>query len=636
MKSQLVIQSKFLLIMMLLSSMVYSQRKENRIFDDSAIKISEIGINSIHSDFGPSIIQDTLYFTTFNDKLFGKSDQKLKKKEFYDLYKARIDPQGNNISEREPVPSFITRYNDGPVSWCDKTGELFVTQNYSNQSAKQKSFQKTINRLKIIIAKRINGKWEIVKEFPFNNPEYSVGHPAITDSGDTLVFSSDRPGGYGETDLYCSVRKNGEWETPVNLGPRINSPEKEEFAFLTDQSFNGRYLVFSSKERGGNGGFDLYYTRFPSDYSEIIRFDGPINSTYDDFAMTIPPNTEFGYMTSNRPGTGSDDIYKFNFKRKKGFRRLYVFDNNTIQPISGARIVSCDKQAYMTDAAGEIASLPCLETNCEVSANAIGYTEKTKILLACMVNHNKITRDTIWMDMITDQKIVLNNIYYDFDKWDILPESAAELDRLVLLMKENLEMKVELSSHTDDRGTRLYNLKLSQLRAQAAVDYIISKEIDRTRITGKVYGKSQLINKCAEPCTPAQHRENRRTELYIPGFLRGKPVKQEKGDYSNGKFNHASGYSSFKEHGSLFGKVTNMDIQSAGASKFYLILGSFISEVRALNLVHQLKAEGYEATSLKDSKTIKVGIVYQSFNQAMQGLEKLKNKYEHPWIMQDN
>jgi len=139
--------------------------------------------------------------------------------------------------------------------------------------------------------------------------------------------------------------------------------------------------------------------------------------------------------------------------------------------------------------------------------------------------------------LIVNEKITLRNIYYDFDKWDILPESGTELDRLVALMKENSEMKVELGSHTDERGSVPYNLKLSQRRAQSAVDYIVSKGIDQSRIKAIGYGKSQLIYKSTpdHQCTPDEHRDNRRTEIYIPGFLRGEPVKQVKGDFSNGR-----------------------------------------------------------------------------------------------------
>jgi len=226
--------------------------------------------------------------------------------------------------------------------------------------------------------------------------------------------------------------------------------------------------------------------------------------------------------------------------------------------------------------------------------------------------------------------LILISVYSG--KWDILPESATELDRLVSLVKENPELKVELSSHTDERGTNQYNLKLSRLRAQTAVDYIISKGIDKSRVAGIGYGKSQLLNKCTESCTPAQHRENRRTELYIPGFLRGEQVKQEVGDYSNGKPDHTQGYSSSKEHGNIVAG----DFNVSDGVKFYLILGSFKTKVRALILVNQLKAEGYEAIILGDPNIVRVGIGYKFLSQTKKALEELKPKYKDGWIFQVN
>lgn len=510
----------FLLVLILFTSAAYPQSKDHRLFNNSTLKISGISINSIHSDFGPSVIHDTLYFTTFNDKLFGKSDKALKNKAFYDLYKAGIDKQGIINSEREPLDEFVTRYNDGPVAWCEKTGELFVTQNYADQSAKLKPFQKEINRLKIIIAKQINGKWEHIADFPYNNIEYSVGHPAMTDSGDTLLFASDMPGGYGATDLYMSVRKDGNWTTPVNLGNSVNTNGKDEFPFVTGNSYAERFLIFASTGHKSMGGFDLFFKRLNDTKDQVSQFSEPINSVNDDFAMSLPENVEFGYMTSNRPGTGSDDIYKLTFDKFISYlQEIFVFDAKTLKPISRSHVDFCKQESAETDAEGKVSFLFEKNSVCNVTASAIGYTDNSKLINIGKPIQGSVLRDTIFLEMIVNEKIVLRNIYYDFDKWDILPEAAKELDRLVLLMTENPEMKVELSAHTDERGTNDYNLKLSQLRAQAAVDYVISKGVNKIRISGKGYGKSQLINKCNMDCTPAQHRENRRTEIYIPGLL---------------------------------------------------------------------------------------------------------------------
>jgi len=537
----------FLFILILFSSAAYPQSKDNPIFDNSTLKISQISTNSIHSDFAPSLVHDSLYFTSFSENLFDKSDDKLKKKEHYALYKAAIDEHGAVISKRDPIEEFKTRYNDGPVSWCAKTGELFVTQNYADQSAKLKPFQTEINRLRIMVAKQINGKWEQVTDFPFNNPEYSVGHPAITESGDTLVFSSDKPGGFGETDLYYSIRKNGQWEAPVNLGSQINTSGKDEFPFITGSSFSGRYLIFASTGHNSKGGFDLFFKKLNDPKDEIHQFPEPINTANDDFAMNLPENVEFGYLTSNRPGTGSDDIYKLSFDKYISYlQEIFVMDVKTLKPLLKAHVDFCKKYSGETDGNGEVSYLIEKNSVCNVTASALGYKENSKIIHIGKPIQGSILKDTIYLEMIVNEKIVLRNIYYDYDKWNILPEAANELDRLVALMNESPEIKVELSAHTDERGTINYNLKLSHLRAKAAVDYVVSKGINQTRITGTGYGKSQLINKCNGKCTPAQHRENRRTEIFIPGFLKGEPVPQKAGDFSDGKPDHKRGHSSDK------------------------------------------------------------------------------------------
>lgn len=536
MKLQIIKAFLFLCIFPLGSFVAYSQTADHLIFDDAAIELSRIGSNTIHSDFGPSVVQNTLYFTSFNDSLFDKTEKKLRKRNYYDLYKVAIDRQGKTIGKRVAIEEFKTRYNDGPVSWCQRTGELFVTQNYEDQTKKLRPFQKEINRLKIVIAKQNNGEWSSIVEFPFNSNEYSVGHPAINEMGDTLIFSSDQPGGFGQTDLYYSVRKEGEWSVPVNLGATVNTTGKEEFPFLTDHGLNGHFLIFSSNGRSDTGGLDLYYTKFPSDAATVHRFSSPINSIYDDFGMTIPVNEGYGYLTSNRPGTGSDDIYCFNFNRPElppRYRELFVYDRFTKRPIVDATVNGCDGEIYHTDRMGCIASLLCIDDDCEIMARAIGYLDAKSVLKGCVPD--QLNRDTIWIDLLANKKVILHNIYYDFDRWNILPQAARELDQLVILMIENPAMIVELSAHTDARGSDAYNLSLSKRRAQSAVDYIVSKGISKERVIGKGYGESQLINDCGTHCTGEQHRENRRTELLIPGFLRGEAVKQVIGDYSDGQ-----------------------------------------------------------------------------------------------------
>ena len=515
---------------------INAQTVKKDMFDQISVKMSELPINTVKSDFGPAVIDSFIYFTSYRDELITKPDNELIKNEFYDLYDARIDDSGDVVGTRQALAEFITRFHDGPVSWCAKTNELFITQsNYVDPDVVYKPFKNEDVKLRIVIAKRLNGQWTIIDEFPYNNPKFSIGHPAINESGDTLFFASDMPGGYGETDLYYSVRKKNRWTQPVNLGSTVNTSGKDEFPFITGSSYSGRYLILASTGHGSLGGFDLFYQNMNKQYSEVVRFPEPINGTFDDFGMSLPENVEYGFMTSNRPGTGNDDIYKLTFDKYMDFLlEIFVLDSKNWKPITGAAVDFCNLKSSKTATDGMVSQRFSKNSACDVKASAFGYRDNHKLVNIGAPRQGSVLKDTIFLDLIVGEKIVLRNIYYDFDKWDILPESGEELDKLVALMKENPGMKVELGSHTDERGSVPYNLKLSQRRAESAVNYIISKGIDQSRIEAIGYGKSQLIYKSTltHKCTPTEHRENRRTEIFIPGFIRGEPVKQVKGDYS--------------------------------------------------------------------------------------------------------
>jgi outer membrane protein OmpA-like peptidoglycan-associated protein len=542
--------TKYFLILMIVNMVSLvgtAQENDYRLFDGPIVKISEVKTNTDRSDFGPAVVRDTLYFTSYSDKILGVPDNRLRKNAFYDLYRAKIDKDGNTISKREPIPEFLTKYHDGPVSFCEKTGELFVTQsdNVAAAEATKRATKDTI-KLRIVIAKQVRGKWTSIVDFPYNDPAYSVGHPAISITGDTLVFSSDKKGGFGETDLYYTIRRDGKWATPINMGAEYNTTGKEEFSFLTHNENGGTFLLFASTGRFGLGGLDLYYTRFVMSNPKIEHFDPPLNTKSDDFAMVIPPNAEFGFMTSNRNGEGNDDIYKFNFKRylippfvglNSPVKELYVFNRRTLNPISSALVQSCDKQVYLSDQIGLVDMLTKTNYDCKVTATKTGYGEVSKVLVSKVLKKGEIHRDTIWMEPVIGKKIILKNIYYDYDKWDILPDAAKELDQLVSFMNENPESKVLLGSHTDSRGDDLYNLKLSQNRAESAVNYVISHGISADRITGTGFGETQLLNRCRNgvECTPPEHRQNRRTEIFIPQYGKAQDVPQTEGEYAGKK-----------------------------------------------------------------------------------------------------
>jgi outer membrane protein OmpA-like peptidoglycan-associated protein len=260
-----------------------------------------------------------------------------------------------------------------------------------------------------------------------------------------------------------------------------------------------------------------------------------------------------------------------------------------------------------------------------VNVKAFGYNDGTKKIKTDLLKSGELMRDTVWMSMIIKRTIALSNIYYDYDRWDILPESETELDKLATFMSQNPDIKVELSSHTDSRGSKEYNQKLSERRAQSAVDYIISKGIAADRITAKGYGETMPVNKCNDnvPCTPQELRMNRRTEFFIPEIGKSQSVDQgSKGDYS---------IPPAKKSGNTGKGSAAKNVKGDG--KYAVIVGSFTDRPNADKIIDRLKKGGDKAGIIADGKTFKVGVNFKDSKSAQDGLAKLKLKYPGAWIL---
>lgn len=485
-------------------------------FEYRKIHIDTTNINTSQSDFGPAIVNNQLWYSAYSAEDIQKLSRGETKGVFYSLYESAIDSEGNVNPQKNPeFENISSGYHAGPVSYCNKTGELFATlSNYKNPEIRNKVYRKADIRLKIVIAKMINGDWQLVQEFPFNDSTYSVGHPAISISGDTLFFASNKPNsGVGSTDIYMSVRNNGQWQKPVNVGNEINTVDDEMFPFF----FRGNMLFFASNHSDlENKNLDMYYSCLENgSFTTPVKLDA-LNTDADDFGLVIHPNEKFGYFASRREGgKGDDDIYKVEFTGEYNLE-LVVMDRKTLQPISNPKVNFSDN---LLGALTNFILKRVLRSNSTLVATSQleGY-QNSSVEISTVGKPFGIIKDTIWVEkVVVGQKFVMENIFYDFDKWDILPESEVELNKLVKIMKENPSWKVELGSHTDSRGSDTYNEKLSQKRSDSAVDYIVEHGIDRNRIIAKGYGESQLVNRCDDgvDCTDEEHRQNRRTEFKI-------------------------------------------------------------------------------------------------------------------------
>jgi outer membrane protein OmpA-like peptidoglycan-associated protein len=330
------------------------------------------------------------------------------------------------------------------------------------------------------------------------------------------------PGGFGQGDIYkTTINSDGSFGEAKNLGQKINTEGREMFPFISD---NGT-LYLSSDGHLGLGGLDVFYTKeIDGKMSKIRNVGLPVNSNADDFAFSINEESGEGFISSNREGgKGSDDIY--------GIKKLQplcdveitaaVTDNKTGEILVGA-------MATLYDAKGnKIASKP---TNAEGIAEFIIECDTETELEVTMAEYESnrlsikgtdeeelavaIALDPI-EQIVKADRVELDPIYFDFDKSNITARAAFELDKLVQVMNKYPEMVINAKSHTDSRGSSSYNERLSDRRAKTTVQYVISKGIDATRISGIGKGESEPAVNCGTGCTEEDHQLNRRSEFII-------------------------------------------------------------------------------------------------------------------------
>lgn len=352
--------------------------------------------------------------------------------------------------------------------------------------------------------------------------------PAFAPDGTTLYFTSSRRSGQGGNDLYkATLQPNGRFTPAENLGETINTAGNDNFPGVAPDGT----LYFSSDGRPGLGKLDLFQVK----NGQVVNLGPGINSAGDDFAPFFTgPNT--GVFASNRAGgKGSDDLYAFVHNTRKAV--LFALDGTVVEvpttgdptprPLANQRVALTKNGQPVgevtTDASGKFTlSVDSLSPYRAVAERSGYFTATQSVSTPAPPAQEQLTEDisTIKVPVLltlspikVNKAIVVENIFYDYNKADIRPDAATELDKLVQTLVDNPKITIELSSHTDQRGKDAYNLALSQRRANSAVAYIISKGIDKSRITAKGYGETRLVLKNAK--TEPEYQRNRRTEFKV-------------------------------------------------------------------------------------------------------------------------
>ncbi|WLD23598.1 OmpA family protein [Flavobacterium dauae] len=495
--------------------------------------IANLAINTPYADYGSFVNNETFYYTSARDTgNFAKKRHTWTGDAFTNLYEANV----NEVGEQDNVnliKSVKTRLNESSAIITKDRQTMYFTRNNIVKGKRRYDANKN-TKLKIFRAELIDGKWANITELPFNSDQFNTTHPTLSADERTLYFSSDRPNGFGEADLWKVTVNGDQYGTPENLGEGINTEGRETFPFVVNNE-----LYFSSNGRVGLGGLDVFAANIKDNetFGEVQNIGTPINSEFDDFAYYIDGNTKNGFFSSNRDGgKGNDDIYSFTELRPLVLdcnQQLHVKvrDAKTGELISDAKVTLADG-FYNVNGTSYIYVAPTYNFNhgyeCgdiyHIKAEKEGYvTQEIKVTLP---NESGITEAEIILEPAKIplkpgddlfKALNLNPIYFDLDKYYIRPDAALELAKVYAVLEEYPTMKIDIRSHTDSRQTHKYNETLSSNRAKSTAEWLISNGINRNRLTWKGYGETQLVNGCADgvDCSEAEHQMNRRSEFII-------------------------------------------------------------------------------------------------------------------------
>lgn len=499
--------------------------------------IEDAGINSKYSDYGSAYFGTKVVFTSSRDTS-GIMNRKHSwtGESFTNLYAAETQQDGKLSDAKRFGGTINSKFHESTPIFTKDGKTVYFTRNNFLNGKKGKDSKKT-TLLKLYKASLEDDQWKNIEELPFNSDDYAVAHPALSTDEKTLYFASDMPGTLGQSDLFkVDIKSDGTFGTPLNLGSKINTEGRETFPMVTADN----ELYFSSDGHPGLGGLDVFVSKMDSDtnYSKVQNVGEPVNSSYDDFGFLINTKSRLGFVTSNRNGgVGSDDIYKFLETKKLECEQLLtgvVTDKKTGLPLVGVKVTLSDSghkkiQEVSTDSEGKFDfGIVSCDTKYYIKSDKEKYTtvetstktadENGKTFVPVELEPTEIPVKS-GDDLAKAFNIKI--IYFDLDKSNIRPDAAFELAKILDVLEQNVTMEIDVRSHTDCRQTAKYNMALSDRRAKSTIAWLVSKGISASRITGRGYGESQLVNDCGcEPtnksdCTEEQHQANRRSEFII-------------------------------------------------------------------------------------------------------------------------
>lgn len=442
--------------------------------------------NSRRSDYAPMYAPgdaDNLYFTTTNENVNGSKKSEITGMKKGDIWMARKNERGEWLRPEAVEGELNTEFDEGIISFSPDGSMMYLTKARREPNAP--------TSVEIYTSTRADASWSAAQKLDITADTLSVyAHPAVSPDGNYLYFTSDMPGGEGGRDIWRINLKDrvGSLE---NLGNWINTPGDEMFPYMRTDSV----MYFASDGHPGYGGLDIFRAEMTKSGGwKVENMGRPVNSSSDDFGITYEPGAERGFLSSNRDDArGYDHIFSFELPELQIWISGWVLDRDD-EPVPNAviRIVGNDgsNQKEIARNDGSFRFPLSRGVSYVMLAGAKGYLNAKQ----------EFTSDTAeedaeyGVDFILasiNKPVVIENIFYDFDKATLRPESKTALDEMAQIMRDNPNITIEMASHTDRKGSNEYNLALSERRAKSVIDYLISVGISSDRLQHMGYGESR-------------------------------------------------------------------------------------------------------------------------------------------------
>jgi outer membrane protein OmpA-like peptidoglycan-associated protein/tetratricopeptide (TPR) repeat protein len=500
--------------------------------EPSRYSVINLDINTKYSDFVNVIHGDDVIFSSSrpgaSKELYAWNDQP-----YLSQYIAKKTETGQLADATLFGQQISSSFHDATIAFMPNSDIVYYTSSAIKKNRLLLDEGRN-NNFSIYKGRFTDGKITGKEAVFFNSSEYSTGHPSISSDGKYLFFASNMPGGFGEADIYyCEIFEDGKLSTPKNAGDKINTSGNDFFPFLIDGE-----LYFSSNGHLGFGGIDIFSAVFDEEtqeFSEAINLGKVVNTSDDDFAIVFNKDNTSGYLSSNREGgKGDDDIYFFYRKPLScdQFITGTAKDKLSKEFIADVIIAVKDStnttlQTVRTNQNGSYeVKIPC-NTPVTLTAKKEGYIEKSEKATTGMVDGEYTPKVNFELNKYEDiivkddkgiEKIKMDAIYFEYNKWNITPAAAIVLDKAAEVMKDIPDMTIKIEAHTDSRGSAAYNLSLSDKRAKATQEYLYSQGISQDRIISAIgYGESRLLNHCSDSvkCSDKEHDVNRRSDFII-------------------------------------------------------------------------------------------------------------------------